>query len=125
MSTHAARPRRDLRNERSPGPTLAIASVLMLPALVVSYVVAALVGFAVQDALGLDEGDLLSEAGVRGWIAASFLLLLLVLPPIAGVVLGVAARRRGERRLATAAVVLNAGLASYLLVSVVLQLILA
>ena len=125
MSTHAARFRRDLRHERSPGRTLAIASVLMLPALVVSYVVAALVGFAVQDALGLDEGDLLSEAGVRGWIAASFLLLLLVLPPIAGVVLGVAARRRGERRLATAAVVLNAGLAAYLLVSVVLQLILA
>ena len=125
MRTHAARPGGDLQKERSPGRTLAFASVLMLPALVVSYVAATLVGFAVQDALGLDDGDMLSEAGVRGWVAASFLLLLLALPPIAGVVLGVEARRRGDRRLATAAVVLNATLAAYLLISVVLQLIVA
>jgi hypothetical protein len=97
----------------------------MLPALVVSYAAATLAGFAVQDALGLDEGDMLSEAGIRGWVAASLLLLLLGLPLIAGVALGVEARRRGERRLATAGLVLNAALAAYLLVSVALQLILA
>lgn len=107
-----------------PGRSLAIASLLMVPALVVSYVAAYFVGVAVQGAFGLAENELLKEAGAGGVIAGFGVMLLAVAPQIAGVVLGVKARRLGERRLGTAGVVANAAIAAYLLLVSTLTLVL-
>jgi hypothetical protein len=107
-----------------PGRRLAIASLLMVPALAVSYVAAYVVGVAVQGAFGLAEDELLKEAGAGGVIAGFGVMLLAVAPQIAGVVLGVKARRLGERRLGTAGVVANAAIAAYLLLVSMLTLVL-
>lgn len=107
-----------------PGRRSAIASLLMVPALVVSYVAAYFVGVAVQGAFGLAENELLKEAGAGGVIAGFGVMLVAVAPQIAGVVLGVKARRLGERRLGTAGVVANAAIAAYLLLVSTLTLVL-
>jgi len=102
---------------------LAIASLLMVPALFVSYLAAYFVGVALLNALGLAEGDMLTEAGAWGVIAAVPLMLLLVAPQIVGIVLGVTARQLGERRLGTTGVIVNAAIAAFLLLTSVAQLI--
>jgi hypothetical protein len=114
-----------LPREARSGRRLAIASLLMVPALLVSYVAAYFVGVAFQDSLGLTEDELLTEAGIRGVAAAALLLVLLDLPQIVGIVLGVKARRLGERRLGTVGVVVNAVIAAFLLLTSVAQLVLA
>jgi hypothetical protein len=111
--------------ETTPGRRAAIASLLMVPALLVSWVAAYFVGTAVQSALGLAENEMLSEAGVWGVIAAVPLTVLIVVPQIVGIVLGVRARRLGERRLGTVGVTLNTVIAVYVLVTTVLGLVLA
>jgi hypothetical protein len=105
-----------------PGRRLAISSLLMVPALFVSYLVAYFVGAAVMSALDLSEGDLLTEAGAWGVIAAVPLLLLVVAPQIVGIVLGVKARRLGERRLGTTGVIVNAAIGTFLLLTSAAQL---
>ena len=52
---------------------------------------------ALLSVLGLAEGDTLTEAGAWGVLAAVFLIALLAVPQIVGIVLGVKARRLGER----------------------------
>jgi len=101
---------------------VAIASLLMVPALLVSYVAAFFLGVAFQHALGLAEDEMLTEAGVRGVIAAVPVMALLVTPQIVGIALGVKARRLGERPLGTVGVVLNSVIATFLLLVSVLQL---
>jgi hypothetical protein len=96
---------------------LAISSLLMVPALFVSYLVAYFVGTALLSALDLSEGDSLKEAG-WGVVAVLFLMALIVIPQIVGTVVGVKARRPGERRLGTIGVIVNAAIAVLLLASV-------
>lgn len=112
-----------LPSRERPGRRLAIASLLMVPALFVSYLAAYFVGVALLNALGLAEGDMLTEAGAWGVIAAVPLMLLLVAPQIVGIVLGVTARQLGERRLGTTGVIVNAAIAAFLLLTSVAQLI--
>jgi hypothetical protein len=95
----------------------------MVPALFVSYLAAYFVGAVLLNALDLAEGDLLKEAGALGVIAAIPVMVLLVFPQIVGIVLGVGARRLGERRLGTTGLILNAALAAYLLLTSVAQLL--
>jgi len=104
------------------GRRLAISSLLMVPALLVSYLAAYAVGVALLNVLDLAEGDMLSEAGAWGVIAAVPLMVLVVAPQIVGIVLGVKARRLGERRLGTAGVIVNAAIAAFLLLTSVTQL---
>ena len=73
--------------------------------------------------LDLSEGDLLTDAGVWGVIAAVPLMLLVVAPQIVGIVLGVKARRQGERRLGTTGVIVNAAIGTFLLLTSVAQLV--
>ena len=105
-----------------PGRRLAISSLLMVPALLLSYVAASFVGWGLMTALDLQEGDMLTEAGAWGVVAAAVLLVLVAVPQIVGIVLGVKARRLGEHRLGTAGVVVNATIAAFLLLGSVLQL---
>jgi hypothetical protein len=51
-----------------------------------------------------------------------FLIVLLAVPQIVGIVLGVKARRLGERRLGTAGVIVNAAIAGFVLLTSVAQL---
>ena len=93
---------------------MAIASLLMVPALLVSYAIAFFAGTALQDVFGLAEDESLREAGAAGVAAVLFLIALIVIPQVVGVVLGVRARRLGERRLGLLGIVVNAALAAYL-----------
>jgi hypothetical protein len=95
----------------------------MVPALFVSYLAAYFVGVVLLNALGLAEGDMLTEAGAWGVIAAVPLMLLVVAPQIVGMVLGVKARQLGERRLGTTGVIVNAVIAAFLLFTSVAQLV--
>ena len=65
----------------------------------------------------LEEQALLLDAGVWGYVVGVLLLSLMVLPAVVGVVLGARARRLGERRLGTTGMVVNAALATYLVVT--------
>ena len=106
-----------------PGRRLAIASLLMVPAVFVSYLIAYFVGAGLLNALDLDEGDSLTEAGAWGVIAAVPLMVLVVAPQIIGIVLGVRSRRLGERRLGTTGIIVNAVIAAFLLLTSFAQLV--
>jgi hypothetical protein len=108
-----------------PGRQLAIFSLSMVPALAVFYVAAYLIGVALMNALGLAEGDMLPEAGVWGVVAAVCLLAFLAVPQIVGIVLGVKARRLGERRLGTSGVIANAVIAAFFVLTTLVQLVIA
>jgi hypothetical protein len=98
-----------------PGRRAAIQSLLMLAATAAAAVVAGVVGTFLQLVVfDLEEQELLREAGLWGYVAGFFLLALMVLPAVVGMVLGVRARRLGERRLGTTGIVVNAVIASYL-----------
>jgi hypothetical protein len=71
----------------------------------------------------LEEQRLLSEAGAWGYIAAFFLLALMVVPAAVGILLGIRARRLGERRLGTAGIAVNTLVASYLVVTAIAFLV--
>ncbi len=87
----------------------------MVAATAVAAVVAGIVGtFLGLVVFDLEEQELLPEAGVWGYLAGFFLLALMVLPAVVGIVLGVRARRLGERRLATTGIVVNAVIGTYL-----------
>lgn len=107
---------RRLSSEPRPGRRAGIASLLMVPALGLSFVAAELVGAGIQSALDLMEDESLREAGLVGVLAGLGLTALLVLPAVVGIVLGRRARRLGESRLGTSGVVVNAALGGYLVV---------
>ena len=98
-----------------PGRRVATKSLLMVAATAAAAVVTGIVGTFLQFVVfDLEEQELLSEAGVWGYIAGFFLLALMVLPAVAGIVLGLRARRLAERRLGTTGIVMNALIATYL-----------
>jgi NADPH-dependent curcumin reductase CurA len=92
---------------------LAIASLLMVPALLAFDLAAHFSRVALLSVLGLSEGDTLTEAGASGALAAVFLIALLAVPQVVGIVLGIKARRLGERRLGETGIVLNAAIGAY------------
>jgi hypothetical protein len=96
---------------------------VMLPMLVVSLGVGYGVGTSCLSVLGLQEGQLLMQAGPWGWSAALLVVMIVVLPSVAGVVLGRRAIREGAGRSAVGALVMNAVLLTYLILVQILQLI--
>ena len=108
---------------RRPGRSVGLGSLLMVPAIVVSFTGAELAGSLFQRALGLDENESLTEAGALGVAAAVLLALLLVVPQVFGIVLGSKARRSGARRMGTAGVVLNSLLAALVLLTMAVNLL--
>ena len=95
----------------------------MIPVLAIAFVAAYLLGSALQEALGLEQDELLWSVGALGALAAVLVTALLVSPQIAGIALGVKARRLGERRLGAAAAILNALIAAYVLLTTLLNAI--
>lgn len=107
-----------------PGRRVATWSLLMVAATAVAAVVAGAVGTFLQLVVfDLEEQQLLSEAGAWGYVAALCLLALLVVPASVGLALGVRARRLGERRLGTIGIVVNAVVASYVVLAAVAFLV--
>jgi hypothetical protein len=101
-----------------PGQRVATQSLLMVGVTAAAAVVAGIVGTFVQFVVfDLEEQALLLEAGVWGYVAGVLLLTLMAVPAVVGVVLGARARRLGERRLGTTGMVVNAALATYLVVT--------
>ncbi len=103
----------------------AVASLLMVPAMLVWMMLLMPVGWALQSALGLDDTQLLTEAGAWGVAAFVLMLVLGVVPLTIGIALGVRARRLGERRLGTMGVAANAVVAVLLVLGSVFQAIVA
>ena len=98
-----------------PGRRMATQSLLMVAATAAAAVVAGIIGTFLQFVVfDLEEQELLPEAGAWGYVAGFFLLALMVLPAVAGIVLGIRARRLGEHRLGTTGIVVNALIATYL-----------
>ena len=90
------------------GHRLAVGSLLAIVAFVVWMLLLMPVGWALQAALDLDDTQLLYEAGGWGWVAYVAMAVASAVPAAVGIVLGVRARRLGERRLGTAGVAANA-----------------
>jgi hypothetical protein len=96
----------------------------MVAATVVAAVVAGIVGTFLQLVVfDLGDQELLTEAGMWGYVAAVLLLALMVLPAVMGIVLGVRARRLGEHRRGTTGIIVNAVVATYLVFTVAATLL--
>lgn len=107
-----------------PARRVAVWSLLMVAATAVAGLIAGAAGTFLQFVVfGLEEQQLLSEAGAWGYVTAFFLVALMVIPASVGIVLGVRARRLGERRLGTTGIVVNAVVASYLVVTAIAFLV--
>ena len=102
-----------------------LASVLMVPALLLSLVVSTVVGYAVMGALDVADNETLYSAGAVGYLAAALVTLLLISPQLLGVWLGLKARRLGETGLGTAGLVANGVIAGFMVVTMLLNAIAA
>ena len=91
----------------------------MIPASLVSAVLAFVLGTLLMTATGTPEGALLTSAGLGGWLAWAAVLLTFLSAPVAGVVLAILARRSGGGSSATVALVVNGCVAAYFAVSAV------
>jgi hypothetical protein len=101
------------------GRRYGMASLLMVPALLAAYLPLYVIGSAVMALLGLEEGQLLTEAGPAGAVAAVLMVSLSAVPQLVGIWLGLRARRLGERRLGTAGVVVNALVGAFFVIAAV------
>jgi hypothetical protein len=96
----------------------------MVAATAAAAVVAGILGTFLQVVVfDLGEQELLTEAGVWGYVAAVLLLALMVLPAVTGIVFGVHARRLGEHRRGTTGIIVNAVVATYLVFTVAATLL--
>ena len=91
----------------SPGHTLGVWSLLMLPFLLVSGAAGGIVGFILLGFRELEGSEPMSEQGAYGWMVLAVSTLLFMTPMIVGVDLGTKARKLGERRLGTIGMVVD------------------
>ncbi len=103
-----------------PGRRAAAWSLLMVAGTVIALLVAGAVGTFLQLVVfDLEEQESLGRAGTWGYVAGFCLLALMALPALAGIVLGIRARRLGEHRRGTAGFVVNLLTLVYLVVPAV------
>lgn len=100
-------------------------SWLMLPAAAGALVLGEVVGSLLMRLLGVPEGEVLSSAGVRGWLAGALVVLVSISPLAAGVLLADRALRYGIPGRSWIALLVNAVVLVFLLVAQVLQLALS
>jgi hypothetical protein len=112
------------RGERWPdGHRAAVASLLMVPAVILWMLLLMPIGWGLQSVLGLDDTQLLTEAGAWGVAAFVAMVVLSVVPTTVGIVVGVRARRLGEHRLGTTGVVANGAVAVWLVLGPGIQVL--
>lgn len=111
--------------QEQPARRVAKWSLLMVAATALAGLIAGAVGTVLGLVVfDLEEQQLLSEAGAWGYVAGVFLVALMVVPALVGIALGVRALRLGERRLGATGIVMNAMIASYLVITSVVTLLL-
>ncbi|HKB92722.1 MAG TPA: hypothetical protein VKC62_00625 [Gaiellaceae bacterium] len=95
-------------------------SLLMVAGTGVALLVAGAVGTFLQLVVfDLEEQESIGHAGAWGYVAGFFLLALMILPALAGVILGIRARHLGARGRGTAGVAVNALVVVYLVIPAV------
>jgi len=93
-------------------------SLLMVAVSAVALVVAGALGTFFQLVVfDLQDQELLSEAGLWGYVVGFFLTALIALPGLVGVVLGVRAWRLGAHRMGATGILVNAVIAALLVSS--------
>lgn len=98
-----------------PGRRTATWSLLMVAGTAVALLVAWAVGTFLQVVVfDLGDQESIGHAGAWGYVAGLLLLALMTLPALAGIILGIRARRLGERSRGAAGVVVNALIVAYL-----------
>jgi len=103
-----------------PGRRAATLSLLMVAGTGVALLVAGAVGTFLQLVVfDLEEQESIGHAGAWGYVAGFFLLALMILPALAGVILGIRARHLGARGRGTAGVAVNALVVVYLVIPAV------
>ena len=102
-----------------------LASVLMVPALLLSLVVSTVVGYAIMQGLDVADNETLYTAGAIGYFAAFLVTLILLVPQALGVWLGLKARRLGDTGLGTAGLVANGVIGGFMVVTMVVNAIAA
>lgn len=107
------------------GYRVAVASLLMVPAMLAWMLLLMPLGWALQSALGLDDTQLLTEAGTPGVAAWVLMVVLGVVPTTIGIVLGIRARQLDEHRLGTVGMAANAAVAVWLVLGQVIQALVA
>ena len=102
---------------------LTVWSLAMIPATVLSVLAAVALGNALASATGTPEGGLLISAGFTGWLAWIAVTLTMLTAPLAGVLLGLVARRPDGDSRAIVALTINATIAVALAGSAILGLL--
>lgn len=103
-----------------PGRRAATWSLLMLAGTAVALLVAGAAGTFLQLVVfDLEEQESIGHAGAWGYVAGFSLLALIAMPAVAGIVLGLRARRLGDRRRGTTGLVVNVLVVAYLVVPAV------
>jgi hypothetical protein len=107
-----------------PGRRAATLSLVMVGATAVAMLVAGALGtFLGLVVFGLEDQELLSDAGAWGYVAGVFLVALMALPGMIGIVFGFKARRLGARRPGNTGIVVNAAVTGYLVVTAAVTLV--
>lgn len=107
-----------------PGRRIATWSLLMAAVSAVAVVVAGALGTFFQTVVfDLQDQELLSEAGLWGYVVGFFLTALIALPGLVGVVLGVRAWRLGAHRMGATVILVNAVIAALLVSSSAVSLV--
>jgi amino acid transporter len=100
-----------------PGRRAAAWSLLMVAGTAVAVLVAGAVGTLLQIVVfDLEEQESIGHAGAWGYLAGVLLLALMTVPALAGIILGIKARRLGERRRGTVGFVVNVLIMAYLVI---------
>jgi hypothetical protein len=92
------------------GRNLATWSLLMLPMLLVSVVLATYFGMYMLGGRDLEGSEPMSVQGAYGWMVWAVSTAILLAPTMIGVVLGFRALRRGGKGLALAGLLINAAI---------------
>jgi len=125
MAVSVHRPRRHrLSLPEEPGRRVATWSLLMVAATAGAIAIAFVLGnLLLAVVFDLEEQESITHAGVWGYVAGFLLLALMARPALVGIMLGVRARRLGERRLGTTGIVVNALVATYFVIPAVAMLL--
>jgi hypothetical protein len=108
-----------------PGRREATWSLLMVAGTMAATIAAWIVGtFLAIVVFGLEEQQLLTDAGLWGYVAGLVVLALMAAPALVGIVLGMRARHHSERRLGTTGIVANGAIATYLIITTISNLLL-
>lgn len=90
------------------GRRLGVWSLLMVPAVLLSLVVANLVGYGIMQVMGMADTETFYDQGFVGWLVVLLLTVIICVPQGVGLVLGMRARALGVSTLGLVGIIINA-----------------